>query len=182
MRTWALGGAAGASAVLLGALAHATAGGEVAPLPLVLVAAVGAIVGAAVLEFGLGRWGLVASIALMQVAAHVLIEPVGGHRGGHAHGVAGQVADANASVFVQHLSGSAALMVALHIAAFATIAMLVSVAAPLARLLLRCVEPMRPRALPIWVRAPRLAATAITLRFFHGLDHVVIRRGPPAFV
>lgn len=180
-----MGGAvAGGVAVLIGAAAHAAAGGGVSAWVLLLIAAVGALVGAAALEFGFGRWGLVGTVALLQVAEHVLLEPATGHRGGgHVHGVAGQVADANASVFVQHLTGSAAAMVVLHISAFALVAVLVGAAAPLLHALLQATTVMRAHAVPVLGDGPRLlAATRVSAVRSNPLHHVVTRRGPPAYV
>lgn len=178
-----MGAGAGGVAVLLGALAHSGAGGSVRGVALVLLVAVGALVGAAALEFGFGRWGLVTSIAALQVAAHVLLNPVQGHRGGgHQHGVAGQVADANASVFVDHLTGSAALMVALHIAAFAVVALLLGATEPLLDLLARVSAVLRPRAVVAHDAIRAVQTSRVTARLSEALDHIVVRRGPPALV
>lgn len=183
VQSWVTGFWVGGFAVLLGALAHGFAGGQVNAVPLLLVAGAGALIGGAVLEFGLGRWGLVAAIALLQVAAHVLIEPVAGHRAiGHAHGVAGQVVNADAAVFVDHLTGSATAMVALHSLAFAVVALLLGVATPLLAMLVRVSSVLRTRYLPTRPDLPGLAITATICHSVHSLTHVVVRRGPPAFV
>lgn len=150
---------------------------------LLLLSAVGALVGAAVLEFGFGRWGLVLTVMALQVAGHVLFDPLHtGRGGGHAHGVAGQVADANASAFLDHLTGSAALMVLLHSAAAALVAVIIGVASPLLALLVRIASVLRPR--PSAVAADPftidLSQHFVILR--GSLAHIVVRRGPPALV
>lgn len=152
-------------------------------MPLVLVAVAGAIIGGATLASGWGRWGLLGSIAVLQVAAHVLTEPAAGQRSfGHAHGVAGQVANVDMSVFADHVTGSAVAMVALHVCAFALAAILAGAAEPLLRLLLRVSTVERPPGIPTRLTLPRLMVTHVVGNAPTSLTHSLVRRGPPAFV
>ena len=179
----AAGAALGALAAALAVLGHVAGGGESGAVMTGVLIAASALVFAAAAELRAPIWALASLGALVQVAGHLLLAPLGGHAhvGGHAHGMPGQVRSGNLDAVVTHLASGGAAMVAMHAISFAAFVVVVAVAAPLAGILLRlfavlapCTS-LAPRRVPV-PAGKCIGALTSTLRY------VVVRRGPPAFV
>jgi hypothetical protein len=165
----AAGAALGVLAAALALTGHLAGGGGSAIVVSAILVAASALIFAAAAELRAPTWALVSLGALAQLGGHLLLAPLEGqtHVGGQAHGMP--------------LVDGGAVMAGMHALSFAAFVIVVAVAAPLAGILLRLVtvlapsESLAPRRVPVAARE-RLAARASTLR------HVVVRRGPPAFV
>ena len=177
------GFAMGVIAAALATLGHVAGGGAASPIVAILLTLASAIVFSAATELRAPMWALAALGALVQVAGHLLLAPLGGHSGagGHAHGMPGQMATGELGATVAHLADGGLTMIAMHAVAFAAVITVLALAAPLAGLLVPLQRILTPvmatpaRRLPARFRPAALAAS-VTLR------HIVIRRGPPAFV
>lgn len=179
----AAGAALGVLAAALALTGHVAGGGGSAIVVAAILVAASALIFAAAAELRAPTWALVSLGALAQLGGHLLLAPLEGqtHVGGQAHGMPGQTSAGALDDAVMHLVDGGAVMAGMHALSFAAFVIVVAVAAPLAGILLRLVtvlapsESLAPRRVPVVARE-RLAARASTLR------HVVVRRGPPAFV
>lgn len=179
----AAGAALGALAAALAVLGHVAGGGESGAVMTGILVAASALVFAAAAELRAPLWTLAGLGALVQMAGHLLLAPLGGHAGagGHAHGMPGQAARGPLDSVVAHLSEGGATMIAMHAISFAVLLVALAVAEPLAGLLLRLVTVLAPSTCEVPGLAPSRARVVI-LDVVAPLRHVVVRRGPPAFV
>lgn len=179
----AVGAALGVLAAALAVTGHIAGGGTSSAVAVSILVGASALIFAAATEVRAPMWALVALGALAQVGGHLLLAPLAGqaHVGGQAHGMPGQTSAGVLDDAVMHLAGGGAVMAGMHAVSFAAFVIVVAVAAPLAGILLRLVAVLAPSASPAPRRVPvpvdeRITPRASTLR------HVVVRRGPPAFV
>lgn len=173
----------GIVAALLASLGHAAGGGAVAPALIAILIVASGLVFAAALELRAPLWVLAALGALIQLAGHILLAPLGGHvgSGGHAHGMPGQVARGALDSTVAHLAYGGLAMITMHVLAFSALIAILALAGPLVGLLVSLAHVLTPVSLP--VRSGAHAPVVVRRRTqSHFLRHVVVRRGPPAFV
>ena len=173
----------GSLAAVLAAIGHVAGGGHAAPVLVAILVAASALVFAAAAELRAPVWALAGLGALIQLAGHLMLAPLGGHSGsgGHAHGMPGQAARGELDAVLSHLAAGGATMIAMHAIAFGALLAVLALAAPLAGLLISIARVLAPAAVPLAARRrphalPALRADSIVLR------HVVVRRGPPIFV
>jgi len=177
------GMAIGVLAAALASVGHVAGGGHAVPVLVAILILASAIVFAAAAELRAPVWALAGLGALVQVAGHLLLAPLGGHSGagGHAHGMPGQAARGELDAAVSHLTSGGLVMIAMHAMSFAALVALLALMGPLTGLLVSLARVLAPAGIPLVAR-PRLPAP--TVRGAHSvvLRHVVVRRGPPAFV
>lgn len=177
------GMAIGAVAAVLASVGHAAGGGAIAPVLVGILILASTLVFAAAAELRAPLWFLAALGALIQVAGHLLLAPLDGHSGSgaHAHGMPGQAARGELDVVVSHLADGGLAMIAMHAVSFAALIALLAIAAPLAGLLISLARLLSPARFPVaW-----LSSAPVPVAHRHSsivLRHVVVRRGPPAFV
>ena len=179
----AAGAALGALAGALAVTGHMAGGGGSAILLAVILVGASALIFAAAAELRAPTWALVSLGALAQVGGHLLLAPLEGqtHVGGQAHGMPGQTSAVALDDAVMHLADGGAAMVGMHALSFAAFVLVVAVAAPLAGILLRLVTVLAPSESLAPGHVPIPAVTRIAV-FASTLRHIVVRRGPPAFV
>lgn len=177
------GMALGAVAALLASAGHVAGGGSAAPIAVALLVLASALVFAAASELRAPLWALAALGALVQVAGHILMAPLGGHTGtgAHAHGMPGQAAAGALNATVTHLAEGGGLMIAMHAISFAALVAVLALAAPLSGLLVSLQRTLAPAPIEPAFTSPAVSGTASPVPS-SVLRHVVIRRGPPAFV
>jgi hypothetical protein len=173
----------GVVAAALAVVGHVAGGGQSAAVMTAVLVVASALLFAAVAEVRAPMWALVALGALVQIAGHLLLAPLGGHAGvgAHAHGMPGQVRTGNLDTVVTHLASGSSLMLLMHALSFAALVVVLAVGAPLAGMLIRLHRILvvshppvdRQRAVPV---VPTLSG------FMSPLQHIVVRRGPPALV
>ena len=179
----AAGAALGALAAALAVLGHIAGGGESTAVMTAILVMASALVFAAAAELRPPLWFLGVLGALIQVAGHLLLAPLDGHSGSgaHAHGMPGQAARGALDVVVSHLADGGLAMIAMHAVSFAALIALLAIAAPLAGLLISLARVLSPATIPV----ARLSSAPVPVAHRHPsmvLRHVVVRRGPPAFV
>ena len=177
------GMALGAIAALLAGVGHAAGGGVAAPITVLILVLASALIFGAACELRAPVWALAALGALVQVAGHILMAPLGGHAGtgGHAHGMPGQAAAGPLNAAVMHLADGGGLMIAMHAISFAALVAGLALAAPLSGLLVSLQRTLAPARIEPAPTLPTVSATS-SLTLSSLLRHVVVRRGPPAFV
>ena len=179
----AAGAALGVLAAALAVTGHAAGGGGSEIVVAAILLGASALVFAAAVELRAPLWALVSLGALAQVGGHLLLAPLAGqaHVGAHAHGMPGQASTGAVDDAVRHLVDGGAAMAGMHALSFAAFVIVAAVAAPLAGILLRLVTVLAPSESRAPHRVPVLAGTRFAV-FGSTLRHVVVRRGPPAFV
>ncbi len=177
------GMALGVVAALLASIGHVAGGGVTAPVIVAILVLASALVFAAAAELRAPVWALAALGALVQVAGHILMAPLGGHTGtgGHAHGMPGQAATGPLNAAGAHLGDGGGLMIAMHVIAFAALVAVLALVAPLSGLLVTLARSLAPAAIPVTCPS-RVPVADARLCSSMVLRHVVVRRGPPAFV
>jgi hypothetical protein len=177
------GMALGVVAALLASVGHVAGGGSAVPITVVILMLASALVFAAAAELRAPMWALATLGALVQVAGHILMAPLGGHAGtgAHAHGMPGQAAAGALNATVMHLAEGGGLMIAMHAVSFAALVAVLALAAPLSGLLVSLQRTLAPARIEPAFTIPALSGAA-SLIPSSVLRHVVIRRGPPAFV
>jgi hypothetical protein len=175
--------AIGALAAALAGLGHVAGGGAAEPVLVAILMLASALVFAAASEVRAPLWALAGLGALVQIAGHLLLAPLGGHSGagGHAHGMPGQAAQGELDAAVSHLASGGATMIAMHAVAFIALLAVVALTAPLAGLLVSLVRVLAPAAIPV-ASVSRTATPRTHSDLSVVLRHVLVRRGPPAFV
>lgn len=179
----ATGASIGVVAAGLAAVGHVAGGGAAAPVLVAILVAASALVFAAAAELRAPLWALAGVGALIQVAGHLMLAPLGGHSGsgGHAHGMPGQAARGDLDAAVSHLAAGGATMIAMHAVSFAALLAVLALAAPLAGLLISIARVLAPaQVLP--TARPRPHAPIAPRAHSIVPDHALSRRGPPAFV
>lgn len=179
----AAGAALGALAAALAVTGHSAGGGGFSIVGAGILVSASALIFAAAVELRAPMWALVSLGACAQMGGHLILAPLAGqaHVGAHAHGMPGQARTGALDDAVTHLVDGGAAMIGMHALAFSALVIVITIAAPLAGILLRLVTVLAPSESlapgPVSVPAvKRIAVFASTLR------HVVVRRGPPAFV
>ena len=170
-------------AAALAVTGHAAGGGGFAIVGAGILAGAAALIFAAAVELRAPLWALASLGALAQLGGHLLLAPLAGqaHVGARAHGMPGQAGTGAIDDAVMHLVDGGAAMAGMHALSFALFVVLVAVGAPLAGILLRLVTVLAPRTSLAPRRVPVPAGKPFPV-FGSTLRHVVVRRGPPAFV
>lgn len=170
-------------AAALAVTGHLAGGGGSAVVIAAILMGASALIFAAAAELHAPTWILVSLGALAQVGGHLLLAPLAGqaHVGAHARGMPGQTSAGALDDAVLHLVDGGAAMAGMHALAFGAFVIVLAVAAPLAGILLRLVTVLAPSGASVPCNAPVPAGKRIAA-FVSPLRHVVIRRGPPAFV
>jgi len=173
----------GVGAAALAVLGHTAGGGTSAPIVVALLVIASAVVFASATELRAPLWALVSLGAFVQVAGHLVLAPLGGHSGagGHAHGMPGQAARGALDSTVAHLADGGVAMISLHALSFAALVAVLALAVPLAGLLISLARVLAPAAIPVSA-APPAPTWVAHIAPSTALRHVVVRRGPPAFV
>lgn len=177
------GMAIGVLAAALASMGHAAGGGSLAPIVVLLLIAASALIFAAATELRAPLWALAILGAFVQVAGHLVLAPLGGHSGagGHAHGMPGQAARGPLDSVVSHLADGGLAMIAMHALSFVALLAVLALAVPLAGLLVSLARVLAPAAIPV-ASASRTATPRAHADLSVVLRHVLVRRGPPAFV
>ena len=175
--------AIGVIAAALAGLGHIAGGGAVEPVLVAILFLASALVFAAAAELRAPMWALATLGAVVQVAGHILMAPLGGHAGtgAHAHGMPGQAAAGALNATVMHLAEGGGLMIAMHALSFAALVAVLAFAAPLSGLLVSLQRTLAPARIEPAFTVPALSGAASPIPS-SVLRHVVIRRGPPALV
>lgn len=177
------GMALGAVAALLASAGHVAGGGVAVPTTVAILMLASAIVFAAAAELRAPMWALATLGALVQIAGHILMAPLGGHAGtgAHAHGMPGQAATGPLDATVMHLADGGGLMIAVHAISFAALVAILALAAPMSGLLVSLQRTVAPAGIEPAFTVPAVSRAAGRVTSCV-LRHFVVRRGPPAFV
>jgi hypothetical protein len=177
------GMALGAVAALLASVGHVAGGGVAAPVTVAILMLASGLVFAAAAELRAPMWAIAALGALVQIAGHILMAPLGGHTGtgAHAHGMPGQAATGPLNATVMHLADGGGLMIAVHAISFAALVAILALAAPLSGLLVSLQRTLAPACIKPAFTIPAVSSAA-GLVTPSVLRHIVVRRGPPVFV
>ena len=170
-------------AAALAVTGHAAGGGGSTLVVAAVLMGASALVFAAAAELRAPLWALASLGALAQLGGHLLLAPLAGqaHVGARAHGMPGQAGTDALDDAVMHLVDGGAAMAGMHALSFAAFVVVAVVAAPLAGILLRLFTVLAPRTSLAPRRVPVPAGKSFPV-FGSTLRHVVVRRGPPAFV